>query len=610
MLKADEARIRAMIEEKDKSLRTVAALLAEKRVELAAAEKKAGLDKLGGLARSQPEVAAGDDLAHLLLTALVRLGLTLADGDVLVVSAFTSGGGVSNITAYRWTDADGAGPNPGFLDPNAVGNGGDCQANLGTDAICATTNGSASPGLNANVTTPWLTANGTSLGHTSAPSEFFEGGINLTNLHLGNRCFNTFVGDTRSSQSLTATIFDYASGVLGECTSSTSTQAKDGSDANLTTVAIPATGTLTVKDTATVNVEGLNTFAGSVQFYLCGPSTTVISTCSTTGTGAGVAIGTGHSITADGSVDQTATLTSAGYYCWHAVFSGDADAGVPGSADTGANECFRVTPLQPTIPTQATTGPVDFGSKISDTVTLGNTANKPGTDGVGPGGTINATRGGGATGNISLTAFGPDSCSTVALATVTIAANGNGAYGGANTAFEFTPAAPGEYVFVASYAGDSPNTLDAPAVACASQPSNERVTVQQIPSQITTAPSYFPQDSATVTSSVVGNNLPAGGTIIFRLYNSSANCLLHGTTVGQGGLLYAETVTPLGAAAAHSFTAATNNQTVRVSAASSALYWRVTYATGDTAHTGRQSDCVENITSTIGGDSGPGTLFP
>ncbi len=34
-----------------------------------------------------PEVAAGDDLADLLLTALSRLGLTLADGDVLVVSS-------------------------------------------------------------------------------------------------------------------------------------------------------------------------------------------------------------------------------------------------------------------------------------------------------------------------------------------------------------------------------------------------------------------------------------------------------------------------------------------------------------------------------------------
>jgi hypothetical protein len=529
------------------------------------------------------------------------------DGDVLIVSAFTNGGGVSNITAYRWSDADGEGGTPGFLNTSPVGNGGDCQANLGGDAICATTNGSAAPGLNANITTPWLTSNGTNLGHTLAPSEFFEGGINLTNLGLGNKCFNTFVGDTRSSQSLTATIFDYASGVLGECTSSTSTQAKDGAGANLTSVAIPATGTLTVKDTATVDVEGITTFDGSVQFYLCGPSTTVISTCAVSGTGAGVAIGSAHPITSDGSVDQTATLTSAGYYCWHAVFSGDADAGVPGSADSGANECFQVTPLQSSLVTQATTGPVDFGQPISDTVTIGNTANKPGTNGVGPGGTINATRGGAATGDITLRAYGPDSCTTVAFGPVTLGITGNGIYGGAGSTFEFTPSAPGQYVFVASYAGDSPNTLGVAATACSGQPLAEKVTVQQIPTEITTTPSYFPQDSATVTSSVVGNNLPAGGTLIFRLYNSSANCLLHGDTVGQGGLLYRETVT-LGAAA-HSQTGATNNQTARVSATGS-VWWRVTYATGDTAHTGRQSDCVENINATLTGDSGPGTLFP
>jgi hypothetical protein len=526
------------------------------------------------------------------------------DGDILIVSAFTNGGGVSNIDAYRWNDPDGDGPIAGSLGTTSVAQGADCTGTLAGDAICATTNGSAAPGLNANITTPWLTSNADdNVGHTLRPSEFFEGGIDLTAKNLGNRCFNTFIGDTRSSQSLTATIFDYARGVLGECSSSTATQAKDGAGSALTTVAIPATGTLAIKDTATINVSGVNTFSGTVQFYLCGPSTTSITTCDSSGT----AIGSTHAVTANGSVDQTATLTSAGYYCWHAVFSGDADAGVPGSEDDSTNECFRVTPLQPTLPTQATSGPVDFGSKISDTVTPTGTANRPGTDGVGPGGTINATRGGVDTALITLTAYGPDSCTTVAYGPVTLAANGDNAVGGAGTTFEFTPAAPGQYVFVASLAADSPNTLGVSATACASQPSNEKVTVQQIPSEIATTPSYFPQDSATVTSSVTGNNLPAGGTLIFRLYNSSANCLLHGTTVGQGGLLYAETVT-LGAAA-HSQTGATNNTTARVSSTGS-VWWRVTYATGDTAHTGRQSDCVENINATITGDSGPGTLFP
>ena len=241
------------------------------------------------------------------------------DGDLLVVSAFTNGGGVSGIDVYRWN-----GGATGSLGTNSVGHGVDCISGGGTgggDAICATTNGgdASTGGLNGPITTPWLTSNaGDNVGHTLQPSEFFEGGVDLTSENLGGHCFNTFVGDTRSSQSLTATIFDYALGTLGECASTTTTQAKDGAGNTLSSpVAIPATGTLAVKDTATVNVTGVSSFSGTVQFYLCGPSATSISTCSSSGT----AIGSTHAITSNGSVDQTATLTSAGYYCWHAVFS-------------------------------------------------------------------------------------------------------------------------------------------------------------------------------------------------------------------------------------------------------------------------------------------------
>jgi hypothetical protein len=527
------------------------------------------------------------------------------DGDILIVSAFTNGGGVSTINAYRWNDPDGSGPTVGSLGTTSVANGADCSSTLAGDSICATTNGSPSPGLNHSITTPWQTSNATdNVGHTLQPSEFFEGGIDLTANHLGDKCFNTFIGDTRSSQSLTATIFDYARGTLGECKSTTATRAKTGAGANLSSIDIPAIGTLSIKDTATIGVTPASTvFSGTVQFYLCGPSVTEITTCDSSGT----PIGSTHAVTANGDVDQTATLTSAGYYCWHAVFSGDSSAGVPGSEDDGTHECFVVNPLQPTLPTQATTGPVDFGSKISDTVTPTGTANKPGTNGVGPGGTINATRGGAATGNVTLTAYGPD-CVTAVYGPISIAANGDAALGGPGTTFEFTPAAPGQYTFVASYAGDSPNTLSVPAGTCASQPSNEQVTVRTIPSAITTAPTYFPQDSMTITSTVTGNNLPAGGTVVFRLYGSLASCQAHGDTVGVGGLLYKESKT-LGAAA-HSQNTATDNTTYRESAASATLYWRVTYAPGDTAHTGRQSDCTESILSTIAADSGSGTLFP
>src|SRR5204863_8753734 len=49
------------------------------------------------------------------------------DGDLLIVSAFTNGGSVSNVTVYRWNDPDGSGPNPGSLGTSSVAQGGDCK---------------------------------------------------------------------------------------------------------------------------------------------------------------------------------------------------------------------------------------------------------------------------------------------------------------------------------------------------------------------------------------------------------------------------------------------------------------------------------------------------
>ena len=58
-----------------------------------------------------------------------------------------------------------------------------------------------------------------------------------------------------------------------------------------------------------------------------------------------------------------------------------------------------------------------------------------------------------------MTAFGPDDCTTVAhTATITVSGD-NTAYGGPGSVTEFTPDAPGVYTYVASYTGDSPNTL-------------------------------------------------------------------------------------------------------------------------------------------------------
>ena len=520
-------------------------------------------------------------------------------GDLLVVSEFTNGGVVNTIQVYRWE-----GGAQGTLNPNPVAAGVDCATTAGNDTACGRVNTST-------ITTPWLTSNKQDgVGHSLRVSEFFEGGINLTDANLGGRCFNVFTADTRSSTSLTATLFDFSLGQLGQCTSTTTTTPKQGDGTTNIPPAglpIPATGTLSVKDSALVTVTGADTFDADVTFFLCGPDDLTSTGSCTTG---GVQIGTAKAVTSSPStvVSDAAALTSAGRYCWRAEFSGDDAVGVPSSEDASTGECFKVTPLQPTMVTTATRPtPVPFGQKITDTIALSGTANQEGTNGVGPGGTINATRGAGAGGTLSVTVFGPDSCSTIAHGPITINVNGDGSYGGVGSTLEFTPSAPGQYVFVASYSGDLPNTLGIAATPCASQPDAEKVTVEQIPTDIKTRQSWFPNDQATV--SAASGNLAAGGSVLFELF-TSASC--------SGATVYSESVSvPGGNPTAE---VGTNNTTYRITTlytdalASTARHsWRVTYspAAADTAHTGSRSQCdSENFTINYTNDAGPGIDFP
>jgi hypothetical protein len=219
------------------------------------------------------------------------------DGDVLVVSEFSNGGTVSTINVYRW---DG-GAN-GSLNPIPIGVGVDCRANTtppGDDA-CAVSN-------TASITTPWLTANfKDKVGHTLRTSEFFEGGINLTDLNLGGKCFSSFIGDTRSSTALTATLFDFAGGVTGTCESGVSTAQKW----------VP-------NDSATVTVTGTSTWAGTVAFTLYDNLT-----CD------GSVLYTESPAVSDSTPTVTTTNTTAytatGDFSWKSVFTPDADTAAAG----------------------------------------------------------------------------------------------------------------------------------------------------------------------------------------------------------------------------------------------------------------------------------------
>jgi len=267
--------------------------------------------------------------------------------------------------------------------------------------------------------------------------------------------------------------------------------------------------------------------------------------------------------------------------------------------------------------TAAVASPVNFGLAVQDNATLGGTAKKPGSGGPsGSNGSINPTTlGGNATGTITFTLYKND-CTTLATGTGTnpqtiTTVSGNGTYGPVS----FQPDAPGTYHWVATYGGDLPNTQASPATDSPCPDSSEEVVVRQIPTEITTAQRAYPNDSQTITSSLSGNNLPSGGTVKFYLYGPTTggnsalvNCQAHGTTLNSGGLLYTETANSVGGTT-HSVTVPTSNTSVSVNT-SDTYYWRVTYATGDTAHTGRQSDCTENTALTFTNDLGTGTVFP
>jgi hypothetical protein len=426
--------------------------------------------------------------------------------DVLIVSEFTQGGGVSTIKAFQWAAAatgqfagDGGcidsngNPNPGTGGCNnlPIGSGADCKttSSVGAhpvDSLCATTNANCTTaGLpcskpwNQTLFTPWLTWDATlGVGNRVVSPDFFEGAIDVTKVFsqgtggAAPSCFNTIVPDTRSSASPTATLFDFVTNQLGECHSDTTTTPVDAANhANPPASSIPAepaAAQVDVQDKAVIGVSGVSAFTATISWHICGrtdPASAQL--CDGTAGNVGVDLGTTN-VTAGGTYfSPAAHITAAGRYCFRAEFSGDANAGVPSSKDNSATECFTVAPRTPTLTTSATVA-VQSGTAIDDTATLGNTAKQPGTGGpanASPAGSINPTTLGGlAQGTITFTLYSTTQalhCGT-AIATRVVNVNGNGNYTAssataANSTGSLSPG-PGTYYWIAVYSGDLPNT--------------------------------------------------------------------------------------------------------------------------------------------------------
>lgn len=476
-------------------------------------------------------------------------------GDLLVISDFSNGGTTSTITVYSW-------------DPTCKKTGGTCgDANLrtlatSTTANCATagTNDKFCGEVNAGtITMPWSFTDKSGTANNGALNgEFYEGGVNLTALGLGDRCFASVASETRSSTSTTATLKDFILGGFGHCGSSTTTQESTGGSTSI------GTGSASVTDNATVAVTGVNTWAGTVQFHLRGP----IGAANDTSTDIGSPLAVSN--TASSVTSPAASVTAAGDYCWSAHFH-STTTGVPDSDDNGDHECFTVNPLTPSLATTAGANVV-LGNPISDTASLTGTTNEPGTPAINP-----TTAGGSAHGTITFTAYGPNDCTTVAFTSTAQSVNGDGSYGPVS----FTPTAVGTYHWVASYTGDAPNTLPTTHNSACTDAA-EDVTVSSVKSSLNSAQSFIPNDSATVTAPAGG---ALAGTVTFTAYESS-DC--------SGTAILTQQKAVSGSSPQ---TVSTTNTTVSTTAAT--VSWLVSYNSTNPAQQDIPATCLENSTLTI-----------
>lgn len=251
------------------------------------------------------------------------------EGDLLVAVDFTGGGGTPTNALYQWHCSADPGPQP--ADGTVCDPGG--AAHYQPIAIP----GSVSFTVNT-VAVPcggWICRDAAGVTTQLAPNDFLEGGIDLTLLNfLG--CFHTFLPHTRTAQSFSATLTDFAGPApLTTCRTPSMTTSSSPTGFNLPP-GVATSDHVTVQGTA-----GIAPPQGTVAFSLCGPSQVTAGGCP-----AGTAVGAVKPLIAGAATSDTTTSTVAlGTYCWRAVYiPGGASVGIfDTAAHTDASgECFAV----------------------------------------------------------------------------------------------------------------------------------------------------------------------------------------------------------------------------------------------------------------------------
>ena len=275
-------------------------------------------------------------------------------GDILILADYTNGGGISTFSVYQWVAS--GGDVSTHLD--TVATGVPCTGAPATDVACGTTNTDTE-------TSPWPFTD-KSGEHDFLAGELFEGGIDLTALGLDTGCFTSFIAETRSSQSVTATLSDFASGEFSFCVPpDITTQVKQDGQS------LGSLGTVqkgdSVTDTATLT-GSKGTVTGSVEFFTCFDASAVPD-CSSGGTSRGT-----KTLSGGAATSNAFTPNNAGFYCYRVEYTPAAGSKYLAASHTNkTTECFKVVEAHIAITKTADPkGPVSAGDTIGFDITVSN----------------------------------------------------------------------------------------------------------------------------------------------------------------------------------------------------------------------------------------------
>lgn len=268
------------------------------------------------------------------------------NGDLLVVSTFTQGGGVVGMSVYAWdTSCARADTNVvlnacadsnlrvKFLSP--AGTGSCAQETVG----CADVNPQA-----ITVSWPYLSKFG-SASKVIPAGGFYEAALNLTAI-MGSSvpCYSSFVMETRTSQSTTATLKDLLAGPITMCTVSTTKSCAGNGVLNAAGTSIRYTynGTVSKSNLGTLtNVTLIDSLpSGSSNAVIKVGGTPVTPSTCPSGSPAGAVCAVLGNITGDStlnwSVEFDSTYTSVQN---SATVRGSTTGGAPGACGTTGTLC-------------------------------------------------------------------------------------------------------------------------------------------------------------------------------------------------------------------------------------------------------------------------------